>query len=338
MMGSEPKSRVFLEAFSSMNPERMETILGSLGLMSDLKGAKSIVLKPNLAAGTAKTPDTGTVTNPDILEFLVQFLLTANPSAEILIVESDSIGLGLAPQKFRFQGYYERFGRYDRVRIVDLSRSMIAAYPCAGEFFKQGVVLPEIVVESDLFVSVGKIKTHTNTVVTGALKNQFGCLPDNDKDKYHPYLPAVIADVNSVIRPDLCIVEGCPAMEGPGPVNGRPKPMDLLIIGKDPVAVDSTMARIMGFAPENIQMLRVAKDAGLGVLSEQDIEVYGIPLDKAMSKFDFIGREHRFYVALGFGIQRIGHTIDKIGHLIHIVESTKWGVSKAIKRLRKKPK
>lgn len=334
-MSLQVKSQVFLEPYSSMNEVRMLAVLESLGLLTDFETATSIVIKPNLAAGTAKTPETGTVTNPEILEFVVKILLAINSQCEISIVESDSIGLGLAPQKFQFQGYYERFGKYDRVKLVDLSRSMIAAYPSAGRFFKQGVVLPRITVEADMFISLSKIKTHTNTMVTGALKNQFGCLPDNDKDKYHPYLPSVLADINSVIRPDLCIVEGCPAMEGPGPVNGSPKPMDLIILGSDPVAVDATMSRIMGFDPDIIPMIIEARNAGLGMISEQDIEICGMPLNRVKNNFAFIGREHQFFVAFGFAIQRLGHNIDKIGHLVHIVESTRWGFQKALGRLRK---
>lgn len=330
------RSQVFVERYSLMTGERFEEILESLGLRDALEKARLVVIKPNLAAGTLKTLESGVVTNPEILEFLVRNILSINTRTEIAIVESDSIGLGLAPEKFRFQGYPDRFGKYPRVKLIDLSRSMIMAYPTSGRFFRQGVVLPKIVVEADIFISLAKIKTHTNTRITGVLKNQFGCLPDSDKDKYHPYLSSVIADINYVIRPDLCIVEGCPAMEGEGPVNGRPKPMDLMILGTDPVAVDSTMARIMGFVPERIPILRTAMAVGLGLIHEQDISVHGISLAQVQDKFAFIGREQQFYIALGFMIQRLGKSIHDFGHLVHLVKSTKWGVGKAFRKLMKK--
>lgn len=102
-MSLQNKSRVFLEPYSNMSLERINEVIQSLGLWDDFRSAKQIAIKPNLAAGTVKLPDTGTVTNPEVLEFVIQALLLMNPHTEISIVESDSIGLGLAPQKFQFQ-------------------------------------------------------------------------------------------------------------------------------------------------------------------------------------------------------------------------------------------
>ena len=112
--------------------------------------------------------------------------------------------------------------------------------------------------------------------------------------------------------------------------------MDLMILGTDPVAVDSTMARIMGFVPERIPILRTAMAVGLGSIHEQDISVHGISLAQVQDKFAFIGREQQFYIALGFMIQRLGKSIHDFGHLVHLVKSTKWGVGKAFRKLMKK--
>jgi uncharacterized protein (DUF362 family) len=326
------KTPVHLERFSLCTEDRLIHIAECLGLANAIAEANSIVVKPNLCAGTIYAPGSAVVTNPAVLDLLVRSLIRVNPRATISIVESDSIGLGLTPLKFEHQGYKEIFSRFPQVQLVDLSRSAVAIYPTPRLHFEQGIVLPRIVVESDLFISLGKIKTHTNTVVTGILKNQFGCLAETDKDKYHPYLPDVIADVNAVIKPALSLIEGCPAMEGKGPIHGSPVDLDLLILGVDPVAVDATMARVMMFKPHRIQTLLRSELAGLGTFHEEEIELGGVPLEEVQRPFAFISNEHRFYVGLGFRIQRLGNRIHDFGHLVHSVQGTYWGLTKLFKK------
>ena len=51
-------------------------------------------------------------------------------------------------------------------------------------------------------------------------------------------------------------------MEGNGPIQGTPKPVGVLVMGSDLVAVDSTCCRIMGIDPEKVDYLRMAADLG----------------------------------------------------------------------------
>jgi len=62
-------------------------------------------------------------------------------------------------------------------------------------------------------------------------------------------------------------------MEGRVPVHGSPVQMDIILAGTDPVATDSTAARIMGFNPRNIAHIRMAHEKGL--IETDDVEVVG---------------------------------------------------------------
>ena len=315
--------------FTSILKERIK----DFGLLDYLKETARVMIKPNLCAGTLFRSETGVVTNPDILFDLVQALLQINDSLRISIAESDSIGRGFAREKFLYQGYPDIFKWYPQVELVDLSRTPVEVYSYSGRFFKDGIVLASIFKEVDLFISLGKLKTHINTVFTGCLKNQFGCLPDIDKEKYHPFLPDVVADVNSVIAPKLCILEACPAMEGKGPVDGEPKDLGVVLFSNDIVAIDATGARIMGFAPEAIPLLVKAEQAGLGWLQAGKIEVQGILLENIVDHFKFVSFEQKFYVRMGLAIQRFGEKVSRFGHLLHLVKNTHWLVKKLIDRL-----
>ena len=333
-MSGTKQSAVVLERYSKTSAARLGGIAESVGVMPRLATAERIVVKPNLAAGTRKKADSGVVTNPGVLRLVLEFLLDVNRDGRVIVVESDSIGMATAEEKFRFQGYHDLVRRYDRVELVDLSRAERKLYPLRGKYFKTGIVLPKVVGGAECLVSLAKMKTHISTIVTGALKNQFGCLPDGEKARFHPFLPAVVADINCVVPPTLCIVDGCPGMEGEGPVNGIAREMDLLVVGADPVAVDATMCRVMGVDPRRVQIILAAEERGLGVWEEEKIELLGIPLrDAWRGEFRCVGREQRGYVEVGLGIQRLGLWIEGIGHMIHLVRSTRWAAGKVWQRV-----
>jgi len=326
-------AEVHLFHWSKKGKDPFISILYSLDIVNKIKQAKLILIKPNLAAGTLYGPETGVVTNPLILEEVIHTIRQLNSIAPILIVESDSTDYGFATQKFLFQKYPELVKRYSAVKLYDLTRSPVQVFSIQGGYFKKEIVLPEIFRDPCFFISLAKIKTHTNTVISGVLKNQFGCLPDPEKRKYHPYLSDVISDLNQIIKPDLCILDGCPAMEGMGPIRGNLRNLDLVMVSKDPVAIDTIMASIMGFDPNRISFIKKASKRGIGVMNREEITLKGTCIAEFKTKFSFISNEQKIYIVLGFLIQRIGISIEKLGHMVHLIPSTWWLVNKILKKI-----
>jgi uncharacterized protein (DUF362 family) len=75
-------------------------------------------------------------------------------------------------------------------------------------------------------------------------------------------------------------------MEGNGPIQGTPKPVGVLVMGRDLVAVDSTCCRIMGIDPEKVEYLRMAAD--LGHVHPARIEQRGETIASVRSNFALI--------------------------------------------------
>ena len=96
-----------------------------------------------------------------------------------------------------------------------------------------------------------------------------------------------IVDINSTIRPHFVIADGIIGMEGNGPIQGQPKPCGVFVFGNDPVAVDSTCARIAGLNPEKIDYLRVAGEF-LGNFEEKRIEQIGEAISSVQTRFEVI--------------------------------------------------
>jgi uncharacterized protein (DUF362 family) len=108
-----------------------------------------------------------------------------------------------------------------------------------------------------------------------------------------------LLDINSTVRPGFAIVDGIVGMEGNGPTQGTPKQCGVLVLGDDPVAVDSTCARIMGLLPERIDYLAQA-GLMLGHLKEEKIQQIGETIARVQTPFEVL-RNFRKLKAPGIG-------------------------------------
>jgi len=84
-----------------------------------------------------------------------------------------------------------------------------------------------------------------------------------------------IVDIALTRTPDLAIVDGIVGMEGDGPLNGTPKELGALVMGRDPLAVDATCCRLMGLDPERVRYLVLGCRKKLGLLAEPQIKQLG---------------------------------------------------------------
>jgi len=142
-----------------------------------------------------------------------------------------------------------------------------------GAFALPRLSIPKILREGTL-VTVPVLKTHDKTVITGALKNQWGLLP-RSRHRHHLVVNEAIADINRAAPPAFGVMDATLCMEGNGPKTGRPRRMDLVLASADPVALDAVGARIMGFDPAAIKHLERAQAAGLGTRDAAAITVEG---------------------------------------------------------------
>jgi uncharacterized protein (DUF362 family) len=88
-------------------------------------------------------------------------------------------------------------------------------------------------------------------------------------------LSANLATLTAHVKPHISVVDGFCGLEGEGPTQGDPVDFGIAAAGLDAVAVDATIARLMGFDPQWIEYLSLAADRGLGVVREEQIDVIG---------------------------------------------------------------
>jgi uncharacterized protein (DUF362 family) len=259
----------------------VECIRRGINLVEKFKGLPSpILIKPNICTISDNTGYS--VTNVAVIESLVKIIIEYNDALTIKIVESDSQSkyVNDAFEKFGYTSMVESMVNrgYD-VQLINLSNSTMQEYRYQGRYFKNPK-LPIELTEDHYYISVAVPKTHYLTQITGSLKNQFGLLPRKDQAAYHPNIDDVIVDINSIVRPNLCIFDarvGVERWNGP-----KTHPMGLFVIGNNVVSTDAIMSHIMGFDPKSINHIRLANESGLGGL---DPEVIGENPDDVVVKF-----------------------------------------------------
>jgi uncharacterized protein (DUF362 family) len=147
--------------------------------------------------------------------------------------------------------------------------------------------------DSITYINIPKLKTHSMAGVTLGVKNQWGYPQHEDRGKDHNYnLHSKLVDVYEYIKPDITIIDGLE-----GTIHGHYPPtawedklvkeFNILIGGRDTIAVDVVGARIFGLSVNEIPHLKIAYQRGLGEADLSKINVIGKDLDQYKEKYEW---------------------------------------------------
>jgi len=120
------------------------------------------------------------------------------------------------------------------------------------------------VMNTDFLINIPVLKAHCQTDLTCCLKNLKGCIPDREKRRYHTLgIHKPVAALNGIIKTGYCVIDGiCGDLsfeEGGHPVDSK-----RIIMGADPLELDSYCATLIGYEPHEIGYIRHATDYGIG--------------------------------------------------------------------------
>ena len=262
--------------------EGFELLGGNSFLRSLIPENSKVLLKPNFLCVIEK--GSPAITHYAIFEAVVRIVKEYSEN----IVFGDSPGSGDTRKAAEKSGIMEVADRYG-VKFVDFNEAVQVELenPLMYKFWN----VAKAAYEADVVITLPKLKTHVMMYYTGAVKNQFGCVPGSQKAEWHTKLPdavnfsKMLLDLNSVVKTSFAIVDGIIAMEGTGPRNGEPKKMDTIIMGKCLTAVDSTAVRLIGYDNVlTVPFLKVARDTKWGAVLPEEIEVLGEKIESMKCK------------------------------------------------------
>jgi uncharacterized protein (DUF362 family) len=245
----------------------------------DLSPAKNkrVLLKPNI--GRNVEPYTGITTHPQVVAAAIDAFGQAG--ADVAVGESPITGVNVS-EAFENSGI-KSIAEKRNCPLLDMDERQYAPADIPdGVAIKSLKLCPQIN-EYDIIVSIPVMKTHMHTGVSLSVKNMKGCLwrrskvdlhmlPESPEYKDKP-LDIAIADMSSVLRPHLSIIDGTIGLEGLGPSAGKPKPLDVVLVGVDAFAADAIACELMGISARDIPHLRIGADRGYGVINLDQIEV-----------------------------------------------------------------
>ena len=226
------------------------------GMASVVKDARIAVLKPNFVAGRAA--ETGSTTSFALLKAVaeevracgVEPVLCETPGTEFDREATYTI-LGV-----------EKFCEENGIRIVRVDPEggpddWLELRPAGAKRLRQ-FHKPRFMQDA-CYINLPVLKTHVVSAMTLSMKNTMGILPRPDRRSMHTFgIDQSIVDINRGIKPDLNIVDGSVGQDGEGPLYGDQADLQVLIAGRNSLAVDLACCRLVGVQPRAIPHLKLA--------------------------------------------------------------------------------
>ncbi len=248
----------------------LESGLKKLGGIGEfVKEGEKVLLKPNLLS--ARNPEEAVTTHPEVIRAVIKQVKKV--TQDITIADSpgfigDIRGWDKVIEKTGIKALAEE----ESVKVESLKT------PKEVEN-KEGVVARKFIISEEIFkydkvINIAKLKTHSLTVYTGAVKNMFGIIPGKLKSGMHTKFQdpttfsKMLLDLYALKKAELNIIDGIYGMEGQGPSAGEKRHFGILGISDDALALDYVITKGLKL---DVPLIKIAEERGM----IKNLEVFG---------------------------------------------------------------
>jgi uncharacterized protein (DUF362 family) len=256
---------------------RKEFVLWSLKKLFTAPEGVKVLVKPNVVSAEIY-PST---THPEVLETVLEFLI--QKKYDLKVGDGPAFEAGNADDIIQNHPLNQVCQKYG-LKLINF----------LGDKFEkintgQGLelLISSFALQSDYLISLPVLKPHTWTDLTGALKNQFGLFPSQERIAMHYKKKDIhksIAVCNVIIKPDLFVVDAIQTYRHANEKrhgSGEPVYLGYMYAGKNPVALDcfglellkSVAPGLQNKKTTDIAHLEYAVQFGVGTKSYQAVEV-----------------------------------------------------------------
>ncbi|MBW9154365.1 DUF362 domain-containing protein [Clostridium estertheticum] len=274
--------------------EGFELLGGDEFLRKLIPKDSKVLLKPNMLSVESK--ESPVVTHYAVFEAVIRIVKEYSNYVSF----GDSPGFGDSRKAAEKSGLMEVADRYG-VKFEDFKESVHVRLD--NSILCKSWNVAKAAYDADVVITLPKLKTHAMAYYTGAVKNQFGCIPGTQKATWHTRMPdannfcKMLLDLNTAVGTNFAILDGIIAMEGNGPKSGQAYNLNTLIMGQSLTAVDSIAVRLIGYDnPLDTPVLKEAYDSKWGVVLPKDINILGEKLEDMKAKnFKLCRKGGNFY-------------------------------------------
>ena len=254
-----------------------------------LKQGMTVAIKPNLVVPCPASG--GATTHTEIVEGIIRFIKEFGID-DIKIIESSSVG-DSTKRAFKDCGY-ERLAGEHGVPLIDLKTDKVTAL-AYGEI---KIDVCNEALNTDFLINVPVLKAHSQTRLTCCMKNLKGCIPDSEKRRFHTLgLHRPIAALNMILKTGYCVIDGiCGDLSSEE--GGSPVESNRVIVGRNPLTLDSYCAELIGYKPDEISYITYGEKLGLGERYTHETELLELNVQNKPVRMHGSGRVAEKYAAL----------------------------------------
>ncbi len=247
----------------------VEKAVNELGGMNQFVDAgDTVFLKPNINTADPFPAST----DIEFLRIVVQLLLEVNPK-RIIIGESSAINENTR-KNLAITGIHELGNLSTLVSVVNLDREPWVKRTIPNGRYLKKVKVPQLIGEVDRLIFLPCLKTHHLAQFSGSLKLSVGLMKPRQRIRLHiRNLQQKIAELNTIIHPDLVVMDARKCFINGGPSAGEVRNPDLIMASTDRLAIDVEGVNIIkGYEgnslfdvmPLEIAHLKLASELGIG--------------------------------------------------------------------------
>lgn len=241
-----------------------------------------VLLKPNMIF--PKPPEMAATTHPAVVKAVSEYLHSEMGLTDITVGDSPGGVINNIERFWKAIGMKEAEAN-SPFSLVSFETEKKRKTEINVNGKKTDIFISGPVDSADYIINLPKLKNHSLTLFTGALKNIYGIIPGLlkatlHKTFQHPFdFAAFIIEINRLFRPTLHIMDGVIGMEGEGPSSGTPRETGVIIASTDPAALDATAVKLIGIEPLDVPMLKYAADTGFGCVNISEMDYPGLSPD-----------------------------------------------------------
>lgn len=266
---SAPKTYPHLVVVKGRDEAKMlDKAIGELGgIQRFVKKGSTVLIKPNTAF--TQPPNVGANTHPELVQAMIRLCKKAG-AKKITLAEHF-----LSPPEvaLKVSGLREVADKEKVEWIILHDQKLYRRVDIPkGKVLKEADVA-KCVLDADVFINMPIAKVHDASILTLGMKNLMGTVWD--RGYWHQTdLHRCIADYSTRVKPNLVVLDATTIMLTNGPGGpGELKRLDTLVVGADPVAVDSYGASLFGKNGKDIPHIRYAWEYGLGEIDLKKMRI-----------------------------------------------------------------
>ena len=239
------------------------------GIERFVKPGETVLIKPNVAF--ASPPSFGATTNPELIANIIRLCYDKAGAKHVIITDNP---INSPASCFQLSG----IGKASIGAGADIKMPKSHYFKqttlAGGRLIKNWPVLYAPFRKVDKVIGITPLKDHHRSGASMTMKNWYGLLGGR-RNIFHQDINTIIAELATMLRPTLVILDATEAMIANGPTGGSSsdlKRTNTMIVSTDQVAADSFGCSLLGLSVADLPYLTKAQNSGVGTTDHKSLK------------------------------------------------------------------